>query len=122
MLRIVQILVMLFFTSCVYREEPFTTGTYVIKAKETIQISQLHLSITNTGCGRAWVGESEKPYCGLDIRHRDSLYHTGESFRPFYIGTIRIQIDKMNPWGVMEDSVPPGGCRIIVTKLDDITR
>jgi len=34
----------------------------------------------------------------------------------------KLVIDKMNPRGKEENSMPPGGCRIIVTRLDDLSR
>ncbi|MCX6320151.1 MAG: hypothetical protein NTW29_22920 [Bacteroidetes bacterium] len=108
--------------ACVSHPEPFTTRQYIIAPRQTIQISQLQLSITNKGCGRQWEGDAEKPFCGLEIKHKDSTYHAGQNFKPVYAGTIKIEIDKMNPWGVTEDSIPPGGCRIIVTKLPDNSR
>jgi hypothetical protein len=116
------ILILLLITACVHHPEPFTQKTYTIAPKQTITISQLHLSITNEGCGRQWEGGAEKPFCGLIIKHKDSTIRAGQNAAPIYTGTIKIEIDKMNPWGVAEDSVPPGGCRLIVTKLEDNSR
>jgi len=101
---------------------PFTEKQLVIGSKETIRLSEIDLSITNNGCGRQWEGEAEKPYCELVIKYKDSTFKAGDSFKPVYVGTIKIEIDKMNPWAKTEDSVPPGGCRIIVTKLPDTAR
>lgn len=109
-------------TACGEPPPPFTEKQLVIGSKETIRIREIDLSITNNGCGRQWEGEAEKPYCELVIKYKDSTFTAGDSFKPVYVGTIRIAIDKMNPWGRVEDSVPPGGCRIIVTKLPDTAR
>lgn len=120
--RLIFIPACILFAACATPPEPFTTGNYIIKAKETISISQLHLSITNEGCGRKWEGHVEKPFCGLLITYKDSTIRAEQNYKPVYVGVIKIEIDKMNPWGVEEDSVPPGGCRIIVTKLPDNSR
>ncbi len=82
------------------------------------------MTIINAGCGRKWMtgNGGERPYCDLMVKMKDSVYRFGDSFEPLYIKNIKLVIDKMNPWGREEDSVPPGGCRIIVTKLDDISR
>jgi hypothetical protein len=65
---------------------------------------------------------SERPYCDLTVKMKDSIYRFGDSFDPLYIKNLKLVIDKMNPWGREEDSVPPGGCRVTVTRLDDLSR
>ena len=105
----------------------FTEKRLVIASKETVRIPELNLSITNNGCGRKWVSEEgqpayERPFCGLVIKQGDSTLTAGQNFNPVLIGNARIQLDKINPWGVVEDSVPPGGCRVIVTKLQGTYR
>ena len=99
----------------------FQDKKITVASNETVNIKELDLKITNEGCGRYWKTEndppSEIPYCGLVIMHKDSIIRAGTSFHPFYIGNIEITIDRMNPWGTMEDSVPPGGCRLWVKKL-----
>lgn len=96
----------------------FTDQRLVIANKETVRIKELDLSITNNGCGRQWESGEEKPYCELIIRRKDSTLRAGNNFKPVYIGNIEITIDRMNPWGREEDSVPPGGCRVWVRKLE----
>jgi hypothetical protein len=118
----IMMFVLAVFAGCVSHPEPFTSRSYILSPRQTIQITPLQLSITNKGCGRQWEGDTEKPFCGLEIRHKDSTIHAGQNYKPVYIGTIKIEIDKMNPWGLTEDSIPPGGCRIIVTKLPDNSR
>ncbi|MEI2738273.1 MAG: hypothetical protein V9F01_05765 [Chitinophagaceae bacterium] len=81
------------------------------------------MAITNNGCGRQWIEEdgksgTEKPYCDLIIKYKDSIIHAGSDFKPVYIGNIEIVVDKMNPWGREEDSVPPGGCRVWVKRTE----
>ena len=113
--------------ACMYPPKKFTERKLVIASKETVRINELDLTITNNGCGRKWVIEDgkaagERPYCDLLVRTKDSTWHFGNSFDPLYIKNLKLVIDKMNPWGSMEDSVPPGGCRIFVTRLDDLSR
>jgi hypothetical protein len=107
---------------CMYPPKKFTEKRLVIASKETVRINELDMSITNGGCGRKWINGGERPYCDLVIKTKDSTWHFGDSFDPLYIKNLKLKIDKMNPWGRAEDSVPPGGCRIIVTRLDDLSR
>ena len=83
-----------------------------------MKIKELDLSITNNGCGRQWESGSEIPYCELIIKCKDSTIYAGSNFKPVYIGNIEIKLDRINPWGREEDSVPPGGCRVWVRKLE----
>jgi hypothetical protein len=107
-----------------YPPEKFTEKRLVIASKQTVSIKELNLSITNGGCGRKWMTDNggERPYCDLTVKMKDSTWRFGDSFDPLYINNLKLVIDKMNPWGRTEDSVPPGGCRIIVTRLDDLSR
>jgi hypothetical protein len=111
-------------TACMYPPKKFTEKRLVIASKETVRINELDMSITNGGCGRKWMADNggERPYCDLVVKTKDSTWHFGDSFDPLYIKNLKLVIDKMNPWSREEDSVPPGGCRIIVTKLDDLSR
>jgi predicted membrane protein len=103
---------------CSSQLKEFKDKKLVIASKETVQVKELDLSITNNGCGRKWVGGAEQPYCDILIKWKDSTISAGADFRPVYIGNIEITLDKMNPWGKEEDSVPPGGCRVWVKKLE----
>lgn len=96
----------------------FKEKKLIVASKETVKIKQLDLSVTNNGCGRQWVSGEERPYCDLIIKHKDSIFYAGSNFKPVYIGNIEITIDRMNPWGREEDSVPAGGCRIWVRKIE----
>lgn len=112
---------------CMYPPKKFTEKRLVIASNQTVSIEDLNISITNAGCGRKWIVEDgkaagERPYCDLLVKIKDSTWHFGDSFDPLYIKNLKLVIDKMNPWGREEDSVPPGGCRIIVTRLDDLSR
>ena len=112
---------------CMNPPEKFTEKRLVIANNETVKIKELDMSITNGGCGRKWIVEDghaagEKPYCELTVKVKDSTWRFGNSFDPLYVRNLKLVIDKMNPWGSWEDSVPPGGCRIIVTRLDDLSR
>jgi hypothetical protein len=103
---------------CSSQPKEFTDKKLMIDSKQTVQINDLDLSITNNGCGRKWVGGAEQPYCDILIKWKDSTITAGADFRPVYIGNIEITIDKMNPWGREEDSLPAGGCRVWVRKLE----
>ena len=109
---------------CMYPPKKFTEKRLVIANNQTVTINELSISVTNSGCGRKWMTDNggERPYCDLSVKTKDSTWHFGDSFSPLYINNIKLIIDKMNPWGREEDSVPPGGCRIIITKLDDLSR
>ncbi len=108
--------------ACSSQTKEFTDKKLIIANKETVKIKELDLSITNNGCGRKWIVEDGKPayeraYCDLLIEHKDSIIYTGGDFQPVQIGNIEITLDKMNPWGREEDSVPPGGCRVWLRKI-----
>lgn len=117
---------------CMYPPKKFTEKRLVIARNETVRINELDMTITNNGCGRKWIMENAKDgediegfirlYCDLLVKTNDSTWHFGSSFDPLYIKNLKLLIDKMNPWGREEDSVPPGGCRVIVTRLDDLSR
>ncbi len=116
--------IIFFAAGCMYPPKKFTEKRLVIGSKQSATIGELDMKITNGGCGRKWMTDNggERPYCDLIVKFKDSTYRFGDSFEPLYIRNIKLVIDKMNPWGREEDSVPPGGCRIIVTKLDDQSR
>lgn len=103
----------------------FSNKKIIIGSKETVKVKELDLIITNNGCGRKWImneknkGGSEVPYCELVIKYKDSTILAGNNFDAIQIGDAEITIDRMNPWGVLEDSVPPGACRLWVKKLTD---
>lgn len=112
-----------FFTleGCGAPAKKFEEKKLVIPSKQTVRISEIDLSITNNGCGRQWVVDegktgTERPYCDLEINLGDSMIHAGGDFKPVSIGNIQITIEKMNPWGREDDSVPPGGCRVWVKR------
>ena len=109
---------------CMNPPKRFTEKRLVIASKESASIKELGMTITNGGCGRKWMTDNggEKPYCDLTVNTKDSIYHFGDSFEPLYIKNIKLVVDKMNPWGREEDSVPAGGCRVIVTRLEDLSR
>lgn len=126
---------LIFISACVYllvvgcmsRPDKFTEKKLIVASKQTVVIKELSMSITNAGCGRKWISEDDKPayeraYCDLTVKLKDSIYHFGDSFSPLYIKNLKLVVDKMNPWGREEDSIPPGGCRIIITRLDDLSR
>ena len=105
----------------------FTERRLVIASGETVRVNELKISITNKGCGRKWIVEDGKvahevPYCDLEVRYRDSTQHFSTGWGPFYAGAAEIRIDKMNPWGREEDSIPPYGCRVIINKAADTHR
>src|SRR5687767_3265352 len=108
-------------TGCMNPPEAFTEKRIIVARKQTVVIPEIDLSITNNGCGRKWVIEKDKPaferaYCDLVIQRDKTIIHAGKDSKPVYIGDLQIDIERMNPWGREEDSVPPGGCRIWVRK------
>lgn len=110
-------------SSCSSSTNNFTDTSIIIKKGETIKVKGLGLKITNNGCGREWVSGSdgdayEKPVCGLKYVMDDSVKYAGDSFKPVYFGNIEIEIDQMNVWNKEEDSIPPGGCRLKIRKLE----
>jgi hypothetical protein len=110
------------FCSCMHSPSRFSEKKFVIGAKQTVRVAEIGMSVTNEGCGRKWIGNEERPYCDISVRFKDSIYHFGESFAPLFILNYKLEIEKMNPWGREEDSVPAGGCRINIVRLDDLSR
>lgn len=114
---------LLFTGSCMYLPENFTEQALVIGKNETVSIPQLRLSITNKGCGRRRMGDGiENLFCELEVKDKEQIYRFGDSFAPFYIGNIELRIDSINPGSAAGDSLPPGGCRVIVKRLPDLSR
>ena len=127
MLRSLPIVLLLLLVTGIlfYRNPPapaFTTETYTIAPHETVRVDALRLQITNEGCGRQWTEQSEQVFCALVIKWKDSTIRTSQVFKPVYIGPIKLQVLKANPWGAAQDSLAPGACKVQVTKLDDISR
>src|SRR5687768_15315860 len=116
--------IFLLLTGCMYPPERFTEKRLVIGSKQSAHIDELGMTISNGGCGRKWMTNDagERPFCDLTVKWKDTTYRFGDSFEPLYIHNVKLVIDKMNPWGREEDSVPAGGCRIIITRLDDLSR
>lgn len=114
--------IMCVLNSCADRET-FTEKSFVIRNKQTITVNQLDLSITNNGCGRHWVNEDgkpgiERPFCEIKLKRGDKTAVMGNDFKPVYIGNLLVQLEKINPWQREEDSIPPGGCKVLVKLLD----
>lgn len=113
--------ILLLEAGCSSQPKEFTEKKSVIASGKTVRIKELGISITNKGCGRKWIAEngkpeSEIPYCELIIKHGDSSLFTSAAFAPLYIGEAQVRMDKINPWGREEDSVPAGGCRVVVRR------
>jgi hypothetical protein len=109
-------------SGCGNSAKEFTERKLVIANKQTVKVKELGLSITNYGCARKWESVdgkngTEKPYCELEIQYKDTIINAGSDFKPIFIGDAVIQMDKINPWGKEEDSIPPGGCRLWVKKV-----
>ncbi|HEV7783314.1 MAG TPA: hypothetical protein VGO58_18690 [Chitinophagaceae bacterium] len=106
---------------CSSPSKPFTEKRYTLASKETLKIGELNMTIINNGCGRKWIVEGEHPaferaYCDIVINRGDTTMHAGNDSDPVYIGDIEIDIERMNPWGSWEDSIPPGGCRLRIKR------
>ncbi|MEK7224100.1 MAG: hypothetical protein AAB221_00260 [Bacteroidota bacterium] len=113
--------------ACMHPVKKFTEKRLVVASNQTVSISELDMTIRNEGCGRKWLSEEgkpsfERPFCDITVKYKDSTYYFGDSFAPLYITNLKLVIDKMNPWSREEDSIPAGGCRIIVSRLDDLSR
>lgn len=109
--------------SCMSQPKKFTEKKFLLTAKETVHINELGITITNPGCGRQWISEKDKPaferaYCDITVKTNDTTWYLKDSL---FIKNIRLVLDRINPWGSMEDSIPPYGCRIIVTNLGDLS-
>ncbi|MBK6825937.1 MAG: hypothetical protein IPG86_03225 [Chitinophagaceae bacterium] len=112
-----------FFSACNHHPgSGFTEKKYILKREETIRIPELDLQISNKGCGRQWTGDSETPFCELELKATDTSFRFGQSFSPVYFRNLEIKVMQMNPWNREEDSIPPGGCRIWIHKLPDTAR
>jgi hypothetical protein len=123
MKRLFYVLVSAFLVAGCAGQTTFTETKLIIPAKKTVRIAEVDLSITNEGCGRSWHAEKgqpgyEKPYCDLLIKRGDKTLKAGADFKPVYMGNLEIKVEKMNPWGREEDSIPPGGCRVWVKLLE----
>ena len=121
------VVLLLIAAGCMHPPKKFTEKRLVVASNQTVSISELNMTIRNDGCGRKWISEDDKPaferpFCDITVKYKDSTYHFGGSFDPLYITNLKLVIDKMNPWGREEDSIPAGGCRIIVSRLDDLSR
>ena len=102
-----------------------TERKLVVASKETVKVKDLDLEITNKGCGRKWISEGDNPsyeqaYCDIIIKHKDTLLAVGTA-ENYYAGDIEIILDRMNPWGREEDSVPAGGLRLIIRRSPAFT-
>lgn len=108
--------------SCGLPDPPFKEGRYIIASKQTVRVPELDLSVTNNGCGRRWINEGGQPayeseFCELLIKYKDSTISAGKNDAPVIIGNAKIQLDQVNSESQEEDSIPPAGCRVIITKL-----
>ena len=107
---------------CSERQKPFTEKRIIVASKQTIKIKELGMTITNNGCGRKWVSDGDNPsyekaYCDIVIERDGKTIKAGKDQEPVYFGDLEIDIERMNPWGREEDSVPPGGCRLRVKRV-----
>lgn len=121
------IVLLIIIAGCMYPPKEFKDKRLVIGSGQTVHIEELGLSVTNKGCGRQWISENNQPayeraFCEIDVKAKDSTYHFSHSGQPLYIKNIKLEIEQMNPWGREEDSIPAGGCRVLVTKLPDSSR
>jgi len=113
------LLIFLFLAAACSSQVTFKEKKFILKNKETIRIKEVDLTITNNGCGRKWLSEKDRPlyeapYCDLVIKKGDSTITGGADYKPIFIGNLEISLERINPWGATEDSIPPGGCRVWV--------
>ncbi len=107
---------------CRESKKPFTERRIVIANEETVKIKELGMTITNKGCGRKWVSDGdhpsyEKAYCEITVERDGKTIQIGKDSEPVYFDDLEIDIERMNPWGREEDSVPAGGCRLWVKRV-----
>lgn len=126
-LKMRYILLLLITAGCMYPPKTFEDKRLIIASGEVVNISELGMSIHNHGCGRQWTSGKNEPaieevFCDITVKTSDSTYHFSRKSKTLYIKNIKFEIDGMNPWGREEDSIPPGGCRMLVIKLPDTTR
>ena len=88
----------------------------IVEKEKTVQVKEAGLSITNEGVGREFGEFGERPFYHISVKKSDSIYRFPQQFEALYIGDLQLQMDKVNPWGAEEDSVPPGGCRIHIRR------
>jgi hypothetical protein len=88
----------------------------IVEDGKTVNIKEAGVSITNNGCGREWGDFGERAYYHVRVKKGDSTYNMPERFQPLYIGELQLKVDKANVWHNMEDSVPPGACRIHIQR------
>jgi len=113
----------IFYSACNHHPgNSFTEKSYILKREQTIRIPELDLQISNKGCGRQWTDQSETPFCELELKAADTSFRFGHSFSSVYFRNLEIKVMKMNPWNREEDSIPPGGCLVMVHKLPDTAR
>lgn len=110
-----------------YPQKQFKEKTITFGANQLISIAELGLTIKNQSCGRQWISTNGEPayeraFCDITVKTKDSTYHFNTALDRFFIKNIQFDIEKINPWGKEEDSVPAGGCRIKVLKLPDSSR
>lgn len=103
-------------------KSPFTEKRIVIGSKQTVEIKEIDLSITNEGCGRKWISEGEKPsyerpFCTIDITYKKEKFFAGEDFDTVRIKDLLLVVEEINPWGRERDSIPAGGCRVWVKQV-----
>jgi hypothetical protein len=120
-------LLLLIIAGCMYPPKEFKDKRLVIGSGQTVHIEELGLSVTNKGCGREWTSENDQPayektFCEIDVKTYDSTYRFSHKSNTLFIKNIKLEIERMNPWGREEDSIPPGGCRLLVIKLPDTSR
>ena len=94
----------------------FMDQLIIVKSEETVQVKGAGLKITNNGCGREWGEFGERVYYRIQVRKGDSTWQMPAHSDPLYIEDLQLTVDKANPWGREEDSVPPGGCRISIRR------
>lgn len=88
----------------------------VVKHKETANVKEAGLSITNNGCGREWGDFGERIFYHVQVKKGNSAYSLPEKFESLYIDDLQLKADKVNVWQREEDSVPAGACRILIQR------
>src|SRR5689334_3406589 len=117
-LWVVGFLFIIWFERC-HSPVVFTEKVYFLNHDDSIYVNDLNVSIVNKGCGRQWrSGKGGPPFetvwCLIQVRHKNEPVQVLNSEGKIYSGEAEITVEKVNPGGAIEDSIPPGGCRIRV--------
>ncbi len=90
--------------------------TIILSPKQTKKVSGTDIILKLESCGRKWDTHGEEwPFCDLYIKDKNADLRLSGLAGPIYIKTFIIKIIAINPWGVEENGIPAGGCKVNIT-------